>query len=312
MPKKRQIREDPNNGSVAKWFAKQHGALGLKSAVVTITKDLLAKTNQTRPPVDLKPIASLRAVYRTVYTARNEGCARLQSTPEGFVILLQKHWHWIIRRDWWAHEIAHTFFYDIESLPPKRLIETSGKDEEFICDMLARELLIPYSFLTSSDVMLGAPSIFELRRLSKLFKTTVSTMSHRLICDLMLWDAIVFFCEYREHLFPKSKQVENPESALRIVNRIAPRKPGYFAPLNKRVGNIAIIRNALIERRFIKDLVSFEDFGDLSGEKEVEAIPIISGSNGQPGVMVIIKAKETLNLLSEMENQKRKEPCLPF
>jgi hypothetical protein len=277
---------------LAKWFTKKYGPLSLETAISGVVQDLLAKTNQANPPVALKPIASLRAIARTIYSARIAGLGRLDPTSEGFVVLLERNWHWLKRREWWAHEIAHTFFYDIAPRPPRRLIPTA-EEEELICDLLAREFLIPSAFLNCSDTTPRSPSFLELRRLCKLFQTTTSTMSLRLISDLKIWNAIVLFCEDRQHMFPASKQIRNPGRALRVVHTIGPGSSGSFVPLNKRVDEIVIIHNAFTERRFFKGSVSFDNFGDLNGEKEVEAFPIISGSTGNPGVMVMIKSSHT-------------------
>lgn len=41
-----------------------------------------------------------------------------------------------------AHEIGHSFFYDRDSAPPRRLLKASEEEERF-CDEFAAELLIP-------------------------------------------------------------------------------------------------------------------------------------------------------------------------
>jgi len=288
MPKNNQIRPDPSNSPLAKWFAKNQGTLTLETAVSGAIQDLLTKTGQLNPPVALKAIATLRGIVRTIYSAKITGFGRLEPTREGFVVLLEKNWHWIRRREWWAHEIAHTFFFNLESRPPQKLLTTVGKDEELICDLLAREILIPAAFLKSADTTLGPPSIFELRRLCKLFQTTTSTMCRRLICDLKIWNAIMLFCETRQHMFPASKQVRNPGQALRIVHTIGPKSPGNFVPLNKRVEQIAVINEAFTKRRFVAGLASFHQFGELIGEREIQALHMVSGPTGRPGVMVMI------------------------
>lgn len=48
----------------------------------------------------------------------------------------------------YAHEIAHSFFYDLKSSPPKRIAPRADRnEEEVICNHIARELLLPKELL---------------------------------------------------------------------------------------------------------------------------------------------------------------------
>ena len=60
-----------------------------------------------------------------------------------------------------AHEIGHSFFYDRNFTPPRRLFPASTKEEEF-CDEFASALLIPRSIVAQQ--IADPASIFELHK----------------------------------------------------------------------------------------------------------------------------------------------------
>jgi len=277
------------------------------SAATRIAEGLLDATRQAEPPIELGSIARLRCVTKTVYKSDIKTLGTLQRVNDGFLILLQRDLHWFARREFWAHEIAHTFFYDIDARPPKRLLSTKGREEEFICELLAREILIPRTQL--SDALRGEdPSLASLIGLSKRFKTTISTMANRVIGDLRSWATILILCEQREHLFPYSRVVRRPGRLLRVVRCIAPNTKEAFVPINKIVEKTPIIAEAFAQRRYVEGWVEFDKFGSLHGEKWVQTLPTASGS----GVIALIHLGWTFPSPSTAKPRQATSDLLPI
>ena len=267
-------------GRVSRWFAEVNGCYDITSAISRSIEQLLSASGQTAPPVSLGIIAGERGVVRTVYASGIRSGGRLVPGAEGFVISLQKGAHWYTQKEWWAHEIAHTFFFDIHARPPKRLLADSGAEEEAICDLLAQELVAPTRFLKETSCS-RHPSLLELEKLCRLFETTYSTMSKRILRDLELWPpAVVVLCEQCEHLFPRSKVVNHPEVLLRVTRSFGPGRPGFFVPRNKIVEKMPVFSEAFNKGRFAEGLVTFKRFGDIRGTRRVEAMPFCKGERG--------------------------------
>lgn len=276
----------PNrNGPIAHWFAQTYGCYDAVSAIRKVVAHALDLSHQSTAPVNLDKVSATRSIVRTLYASSLKTCARLQPTNNGFVVALQKDPHWYTRKEWWAHEIAHTFFYDVAAHPPRRLIAAGSREEESLCDLIGRELIIPTSFLKESAID-SNPSISELRRLCKLFRSTLSTMARRLLVDLELWEAVFVVCEKRRSLCATSR-IENQIATLRIVQRIGPIKKGRFVPLNKRVEEMPVIGDAFRLNRFVEGTVIFDRIGDLRGPMKIEAAPLPINDQGNQRVMAL-------------------------
>jgi len=87
-----------------------------------------------------------------------------------------------------AHEIGHTFFFDLEpeiSTRARILIEdndlsNTNKQEEYLCNVAAAEILMP-SKVFSERIRLSGPSSKTIINLSRLFKTSLWATSRRLV-----------------------------------------------------------------------------------------------------------------------------------
>ena len=128
-----------HNPEKASWKA-------VRRAVLEAATGLRIETNQTVPYVKVTKIAKLRRIYRIVFfhdSAAPE--AVLVPELEGFILRLPAGRPRVRYRTSIAHEIGHTFFYDLSTSPPIRLLAwgPSGvlsQKEEDICKAFAREL----------------------------------------------------------------------------------------------------------------------------------------------------------------------------
>lgn len=95
-----------------------------------------------------------------------------------------------------AHEVAHTFFYDISEHPPKPIGVVSSKKSqweiEHICYRIGRALLMPsfsISHLLSNSPNMKNASLRKMGWLKNLFKVSFHIVAWRMIKDLKLWNS---------------------------------------------------------------------------------------------------------------------------
>jgi hypothetical protein len=164
----------------------------VKRAILLTVDDLLIRTNHGIP-VDLKPLAFLRKINRIWETELSVDAILI---PEygGFLAKVRKKLHPFKKRFAIAHEIGHTFFFNIEIDPPRREFAYQKSNywvqEEFSC-AIAREILVPrFSIIPIVEKEHVRPSLAALRYLSALYQVSFDVLRTRLINDLPLWDCI--------------------------------------------------------------------------------------------------------------------------
>lgn len=96
---------------------------------------------------DLKAIGEVRQITALDRTPSGAaGMAHLTVGSRGFTAHVRKS---LSRGDFrisFAHEIAHTLFFDLEATPPRRRIRWTGAEER-ICDSVARAVAMPWDWL---------------------------------------------------------------------------------------------------------------------------------------------------------------------
>jgi Zn-dependent peptidase ImmA (M78 family) len=175
----------------------------VRNAILLIVSDLIKHTNQ-EIPVDLKPIAPLRKIRNIMETEISVDGILIPENG-GFTIKVRENIHPFKKRFAIAHEMGHTFFFNIEVDPPRREFAFQDSNywvqEEFAC-RIAREILVP-SFsvcsLIASEKLL--PSISGLRYLSALYQVSYDVLRFRLVNDLPLWDCVIFESAFSEGRF---------------------------------------------------------------------------------------------------------------
>lgn len=168
---------------------------------------LLRQTNQFSPPVDLKSILHLRKIDTKVTSQNILGCsARLVPHHDGFKIIVRTEkekkgnpWTKKRRRFTIAHEIGHTYFFDLDKAPPSRLpgLENYSPSEERLCDMFASALLMPEKLLLKRYASFDNEHFLSiLQKLHNEFDVSYGAMALRLIKHLNLWKGILFTCQW--------------------------------------------------------------------------------------------------------------------
>jgi len=122
-----------------------------EEAVSTAVRDLLTRAGVSSPPVDLRRVAEAQGVARIEETDLGslDGC--LIPTADGFVIKLNSTMPERRRRFSLAHEIAHTLLRTAPAgckhgdVSNRATISRprSRHWEEWLCDMIAAEILMP-------------------------------------------------------------------------------------------------------------------------------------------------------------------------
>jgi len=152
-----------------------------------------------------------------------------------------------------AHEIGHTFFYDLESAPPKRLATAtaiqssrnigqvrSQRLEESFCDAFASELLLPRQAALSAleacrDAREPLALLTSLEATSRQWGVSVEASLRRLNETLGLPpDMVAIVLRWKTHV----KSGLDP--ALRVTAAFPRPSMAWFVPSNQRAGSIGL------------------------------------------------------------------------
>jgi hypothetical protein len=166
--------------------------------------EALVATNARALPVDLNRIAANRAVDRIEFTPLfTDG--GLAVREDGFVIYVRCEIGQgaslteqlaedgtgrtlpptIARRARFtiAHEIAHTFFYDIRRMPPRSKIEVDGgasaSNLELTCNQIAGLILVPETLIQRHFARFDFDRPEQLRTLANVALVSTQTVVHR-------------------------------------------------------------------------------------------------------------------------------------
>jgi hypothetical protein len=176
---------------------------------------LLARSHQQSPPVSLREVLRQERIKLSFVRGLDvEG--RLQCQNQGFTIEINERLRAYPARLRFtvAHELGHTLFYDVTSSPPLKQIPSSfqSKAEESLCNDFARELLIPYSYLSAfQDRYMNAPEIQRIQLLEQICRECAvarEAVAFHLIRNVCWWDAILVFAGFMGKAGPGSKDGE--------------------------------------------------------------------------------------------------------
>jgi hypothetical protein len=167
---------------------------------------LLQKSHQAPPPVDLKTILPLRKIETKVTSQNQLNCsARLVPCQNKFKVVVRtaRNENPITkkrRRFTIAHEIGHTYFFNLDHEPLIRLpgLERYSLTEERLCDMFASSLLMPEEALLKKYYSYNKKTHFLciLHELHNEFDVSYGAMALRLIKQLKLWKGVLFTCQW--------------------------------------------------------------------------------------------------------------------
>jgi len=158
-----------------------------------VLKNYKKEVGNLNPPIDLNGLGEcLDIKVKQILLSKNINCdALLIPIVGGFKIKLKNEdkLHYTYRTRYsCAHEMAHTFFYEIEDGGvPFRAVLGGSEYEEKLCDKAAAELLMPQEVLEIESKKLANEFGYSLSALIKLkekFKTSLSSTIFRVIRSL--------------------------------------------------------------------------------------------------------------------------------
>ncbi len=202
------VRED---GRLARQLRSTFGDMTAREIARHIADGALSSTNQLHPPINITSILQLRRANKCRIVDMQKD-ARLLTTIDGFTVEIGRCTE-RRRRFTLAHEIGHTYFYDLKSSPPERtLYDADPKDEETFCNMLASEILMPPHMIQAELKRLEGRDqelspVDYSQRLARRFEVSIETMTRRLIEDLELFHGIALGSRWFPGLVTKSKPV---------------------------------------------------------------------------------------------------------
>lgn len=174
--------------------------LTLRQWVEKTTCEAVAATEQTTPPIDLSPIQMARRIKEVSYCASLPEWGSLRVDRDGFVVKLARLRATAALWSRWtlAHEIAHTFLYDITQSPPRSLVYVgSGNPKlEWLCRCLSRSLLMPEGWVAhmlANGANSPTPTItlHVLDEMERRFGVPWTIVAERIVEDLGLWRCIL-------------------------------------------------------------------------------------------------------------------------
>ena len=193
----------------------------LKEVLSIEIRTMLERSGMTTPPFDpfsIKMVGKAKIHVEFVSGKKIRGDGVMEICSDGFLIKIDDNLKRQLARhrlrSTMAHELMHTFFYDVKRLPPAKLghISQSRKHflmEEELCHFLAREFLVP-TFplldLIAQKKSLKAPSIRNMEFLKRTFVVSSDIMAYRIISDLTIWNAMfIKFVKERNYFRAKTR-----------------------------------------------------------------------------------------------------------
>lgn len=190
---------------------------------------LLEATGQSSPPFDPEPLAPFRRVT-DIKREKLHTHGMLIPVKDGFVIKLNSDTPRTRQRNACAHEIAHTFFYDLTASPPRRMDYGTGRYgyEENTCNELAGEILMPQEVTCQTLAQFDYPSIKAFATLMSQFDVSSEFLAWRLH-RLKAWRVITVFFAPRGSYSRYSRS--HLEDASFQLPQDSPTKPLETQPL---------------------------------------------------------------------------------
>ncbi len=184
----------------------------VKQAILQAATYLREEAGQISAPITLGNIEKLRYIQKKViYDYEGASGAILEPVSGGFVIRLGKYQTNIRRRFGIAHEIGHTFFYNLNYDPPVKIFPRErsraliDKIEEDICNAFARELLIPKELVKQDIAISSDRNLKMITDLAVKYMVSPEVTARRLMLDLSEFQNSILL--FKEPYVTKGKAV---------------------------------------------------------------------------------------------------------
>lgn len=151
--------------------------------------ELLSENGQATPPFD--PRRAIPRSVKRVEITRLSRDGMLIPVDGGFVLKLNSQRPPVRQRFACAHEIGHTFFYDLSGPRPWRPNESMSSywAEEDLCYQFAEEMLMPAAHMTRLGGAMS-PSLASFQELLMTFRVSAEALARR-IRRLRLWRCVL-------------------------------------------------------------------------------------------------------------------------
>lgn len=209
-------------GRVGAWIEHRYGRGPAEESVRELVRQLLALAGEVAPPVRLGNLLPKRHVSKIRYVNGGPD-AHLRVQDQTFVIEVKRGSPRSRVRFSIAHELVHTFFYDLDSPNLRRAcpVPHGHPDEERLCDIGAAELLMPARFVESALAAAPRPgeedfSLDVFRRLVTRFAVSPEALARRLVQDLGMWQALLVGCRWLPKVADDAESSERGEETWRV------------------------------------------------------------------------------------------------
>jgi Zn-dependent peptidase ImmA (M78 family) len=218
------------------WFLDKHGFLSPEVAIRSLAKELVQRYSEQKAPFDPAQLAPYRQVSQILFEPMDRE-AMLIPTSEGFKIKVNSNLPRVRRRFGLAHEIGHTYFFDIEASKPFRPYPRTRGDltEERLCDIFAEEILMPEKDFVTTARRFGEPSLGTFLRLARTYDVSTRCTAIR-IQNLKVWNVAIISWQYRG-LDKKDGKKHDPK--MRVSWSAVPK--GHFVPTGDSVDYDSIV-----------------------------------------------------------------------
>ena len=166
----------------------------IKKRIFSEIRKLLLDSSQTKPPFAPEQLGAYRRVKNII---PDETLSHKEAVliPEdgGFIIKYNPKKPKVRIRFGIAHEIGHTYFFDLKATHPQKFYSLISSrywvEEGYACE-IAREILVPEPYLsTISTQICDHPSVNALVQLQRTFNVSYEVLLKRLLHDSHLWNS---------------------------------------------------------------------------------------------------------------------------
>jgi hypothetical protein len=201
------------------WLSSLVAPLSPKEFLLQQAAELLSGSGQGKPPFDPKK-ATPSSVKRVEITRLSRD-GMLIPVEGGFILKLNSQRPLVRQNFACAHEIGHTFFYDLSGPRPWRPYESMSSywAEEDLCYQFAEEMLMPSLEITRIGGKIP-PSLASFQRLLTTFQVSVEALARR-IRRLSLWQCILIVMvasEGKKNLLGRKVIYKYTDYKSRIIN----------------------------------------------------------------------------------------------
>lgn len=189
------------------WLSSLVAPMAPKDYLLEQACKLLIESGQAKPPFD--PKKAIPPSVKQVEIVKLSRDGLLIPVEGGFILKLNSQKPLVRQNFACAHEIGHTFFYDLSGTRPWRPYESMSSywAEEELCYQFAEEMLMPRSEITGIGGGL-LPCIMSFQQLLGIFQVSIEALARR-IARLNLWHCIliVMVANDRKPIFLRRKVI---------------------------------------------------------------------------------------------------------